>query len=319
MMELSFDDLQQYKGTNPKPPDFDAFWVLRKKEAQQAPLSYQVRKNDMIGFHNCECYDIWFTGIRGEKLYAKYIRAKTNANIPVVVQFHGYPGSSRSWFEQASFAGMGYALVAFECPGQGGHSQDCGNYMGPTVSGHIIAGIDGDAKDMYYVKVYQNICILMRLLCDLKGIDTNRIYVNGASQGGGLGTACCALHPGIVKKAALLYPFLSDFQRVYELQKDEIAYEGLRYYMRWFDPMGERKQSIFTKLGYIDVHHFASMIRNDVLFGISLSDVVCPPSTQMAVYNHIHSKKQLHFYYEYGHEEIPMFDDLLLDYLQEDD
>lgn len=317
-MEISLDDLQLYKGINPKPKDFDEFWILRKAEAQKIPLSYHLAENEMQGFHNCECYDLWFTGIRGEKLYAKYIRAKTDANIPVVVQFHGYLGSSRSWFEQASFAGMGYALVAFECPGQGGHSQDSGHYVGPTVSGHIIEGLDGEPKDMYYVKVYQNICILMRILGDLSGIDNNRIYVNGASQGGALGTVCCALHPGIVKKAVLLYPFLSDFQRVYELHEDEIAYEGLRYYMHWFDPMGERKEQIFTKLGYIDVHHFAPMIRSDILFGVSLADTVCPPSTQFAVYNHIHSTKQMHCYPDYGHEEIAVFDDQILDFLQED-
>lgn len=318
-IESSLAELETYTGTNPKPEDFDAFWRLRKAEAGQVVLNYRVEESDVKRFDSCHFYHLWFKGLGNETLHAKYVRPNTKDNVPIVVQFHGYPGSSRSWFEQASFAGMGFGVIAFDCPGQGGKSQDSGSYIGSTVNGHIIAGLDGDAKDMYYIKVYQNICILMRIIQDLSGIDHSRTYVNGASQGGGLATVCAALHPGIVKKGVILYPFLSDFQRVCALGKDEEAYEGLRYYMRYFDPMGERKQEIFTKLGYIDVHNFAPNIRSDILFGCSLADDICPLSTQLAVYNNIHSTKQIFYYHEYGHEEIPMFDDAILDFLQEDD
>jgi cephalosporin-C deacetylase-like acetyl esterase len=41
-----------------------------------------------------------------------------DAPVPLVLQFHGYPGSSRSWLEQSSYAGMGMAIIALDCPGQ---------------------------------------------------------------------------------------------------------------------------------------------------------------------------------------------------------
>lgn len=44
-----------------------------------------------------------------------------------------------SWFEQASFAGMGMAPIALDCPGQGGPSEDIGGFEGTTVAGHIVA------------------------------------------------------------------------------------------------------------------------------------------------------------------------------------
>ncbi|MFR0800335.1 MAG: acetylxylan esterase [Suilimivivens sp.] len=66
------------------------------------------------------------SGVNGEKLHAKYIRPKSMEKVPVVLQFHGYPGASRGWFEQASFAGMGMAVLAMDCPGQGGSSEDLG-------------------------------------------------------------------------------------------------------------------------------------------------------------------------------------------------
>ena len=118
-------------------------------------------------------------------------------------------------------------------------------------------------------------------------------------------------------KAAILYPFLSDFQKVFELGADEIAYEGLRYYARWFDPDGSRAEEWFTKLGYVDAVHLASRIRCEVLFGTGLADVVCPPITQDAVYNNLTCKKRREFFPGFGHEEIQAFDDLLLTFFDD--
>ena len=156
-----------------------------------------------------------------------------------------------------------------------------------------------------------------KIVRELDGIDLERVYINGASQGGGLGIICAALNPDLAKKAAILYPFLSDYQKVSELGKDEIAYEGLRYYSRWFDPDGSRKKETFTKLGYIDAHNFAHRVKCEVLFGTGLSDSVCPPITQFSVYNRLTCPKKHVFFPEFGHEEIQAFDDQIIDFFSE--
>jgi len=310
--------LDTYTGTNPVPEDFDSFWEQRVAEAERHPLEYRLEPSEIPNCGTCEFWNLYFTGIRGEKVYAKYLKPVSDRPVPLVLQFHGYPGASRSWFEQASYAGMGCALVAMDCPGQGGFSQDMGGYEGTTVSGHLIAGLDGDPRDMYYVRLYQDICLLCRIVQKLDGIDLKRVFINGASQGGGLGVVCAALNPALPKKAAILYPFLSDFQKVWELGRDEIAYEGLRYYSRWFDPDGSRKTEMFTKLGYIDVHNFAHLVRCEVLFGTGLSDAVCPPVTQFSVYNRLTCPKRHVFFPEYGHEEIQAFDDQIISFFGEE-
>lgn len=310
---------QAYMGTNPKPPDFDAFWDARMDEADQVPLQYSLTPSAIPSFDACEYLDLWFTGMRGARLYAKYVKPKSEDAAPLVLQFHGYPGASRSWLEQSSFAGMGCALIAMDCPGQGGRGEDPGGYAGTTVSGHLVAGLDGDPRDMYYVRLYQNIRVLCRIARTLPGIDLARVYINGASQGGALGIVCAALNPDLPRKAAILYPFLSDFQKVWELGADAIAYEGLRYYSRWFDPGGDRTVDIFTKLGYIDAHHFAGRVRCEVLFGTGLADTVCPPITQYAVFNHLRCRKRHILYPDFGHEEIQAFDDMLLSFFTKED
>lgn len=130
----------------------------------------------------------------------------------------------------------------------------------------------------------------------------------------GLGLACAALNPELIDRAAILYPFLSDFKLVWDLSADEIAYEGLRYYARWFDADEHQQDRWFRQLGYIDSKNFVPMIRCPVLFGTGLDDVICPPQTQCAVYNNLHCARKRYLFPGYGHEEIPEFDDMLLDF-----
>lgn len=321
-MRITVQEAEAYKdylGTNPIPADFDDFWRARISEADLLPLSYELLPTEVPHYNTCHFYDLWFCGMGGARLHAKYVFPIRSGPIPLVLQFHGYPGASRSWFEQASFAGMGCALLAFDCPGQGGLGEDLGGFLGTTVSGHIIAGLDGPPENMYYVKLHQNIHILCRIVRKLEGIDQSRIYINGASQGGGLGIACAALNPELPRKAAILYPFLSDYQKVWELGADTIAYEGIRYYSRWFDPAGERLEEVFTKLGYIDTHNFAHLVQCEVLFGTGLSDGICPPCTQFAVYNNLRCPKHHFLFPDYEHEEIQSFDDMIISFFSEEE
>ena len=233
MTASEIEALGGYYGATPKPADFEAFWQARMAEADAAPLDYTVTQaKEVPSWDSCDFLDLWFTGMAGARIYAKYLRPHSDKPVPLVLQFHGYPGASRSFAEQASFAGMGMALIAMDCPGQAGYSVDAGGFLGTTVSGHIVAGLDGPAEGMYYVRLHQDIRILFRIVRQLQEIDLRRVFVNGGSQGGGLGLACCALNPGLINRAAILYPFLSDFKLVWDLGADEIAYEGIRYYAR---------------------------------------------------------------------------------------
>ena len=308
---------RSYCGTDPCPEDFDEFWCARVAEADAVPLSYHVERVPFETGAALDAYDLWFTGMEGAQIHAKYLRPHTDEDVPLVLQFHGYPGASRSWFEQCSFVGMGMALIALDCPGQGGPSQDPGGFAGSTVAGHIIAGLDGPLENLYYVRLHQDIRILCNIVAQLEGIDTSRVYVNGASQGGALALATCALNPELIRRAAVLYPFLSDFRMVWELGLDVVAYEGIGYFSRWFAPAGERLDEAFGKLAYFDTKNFAHLVRCPVLMGTGLADTVVPPATQYAVYNNLTCEKEHHLYPGFAHVEIQEFDDLIIPFLCE--
>lgn len=126
----------------------------------------------------------------------------------------------------------------------------------------------------------------------------------GGSQGGALTIACAALEPR-VKKLAAVHPFLCDYKRVWEMDLDRDAYQELNTFFRKFDPLHEREEEIFERLGYIDIQHLAVRIQGEVLFTVSLMDTVCPPSTQFAAYNKITAPKELVIYPDFGHEYLP--------------
>lgn len=310
--EFSLSKMKKYLGTNPKPIDFDAYWDKKIKLLDKFVPKVKIKKIASKEFKSLELMEVTFKSFDGASINAKYLRPKTDRKVPCVLQFHGYPGSSRSYFELSAFASEGLAVLAMDCRGQGGKSQDLGGYKGTTVAGHIMAGIDdANLDNLLYTKIFQDVALMPKVASLLSGIDENRIYVNGASQGGALAIVCAALSRQ-VKKAAILYPFLSDYQRVFELEYDQIAYEGLRYYSRWMDPQGENLEYWFDKLGYIDTKNFANKIKCPVLFGISLADTVCPPSTQFAVYNNLNTTKQYFAYEGKGHETIHDFDDKII-------
>ncbi len=130
-------------------------------------------------------------------------------------------------------------------------------------------------------------------------VDGARVAATGGSQGGGLTLACAALEPRITRVAPI-FPFLCDYQRVWEMDLAAGAYEELRTHFRQFDPLHEREQEIFTRLGYIDVQHLAKRIRGEVMMAVGLMDTICPPSTQFAAYNKITAQKSLLIYPDYG-------------------
>ena len=150
---------------------------------------------------------------------------------------------------------------------------------------------------------------------EMPDVDMNRVGAMGASQGGALTVACSALEPRI-KRAAPVYPFLSDYKRVWEMDQAKDAYLELQEYFRHSDPTHKNEDSVFEKLGYIDIEFLAPRVRAEVLWGIGLMDTVCPPSSQFAAYNKIVSRKMMAIYADFEHELLPGFGDQAFQFMR---
>lgn len=313
LLDMPLAELKKYQGTNPCPEDFDAYWDAALEEmrtvdpqVELVPADFQVPCAD--------CYDLYFTGVRGARIHAKYLRPKNAANThPAVLQFHGYTGNSGDWWDKLAFVSMGYSVAAMDCRGQGGFSEDTGGVKGNTHCGHIIRGLQDSPDQLLFRHIFLDTAQLAGIIMNMPEVDENRVGVMGGSQGGALTLACASLEPRI-RRLAPLYPFLCDYKRVWEMDLARHAYEELRTYFRFFDPLHEREEEIFTRLGYIDLQYLVKRIRGEVLMAIGLMDEICPPSTQFAAFNKITSPKEAVIYPDYGHEGLPGFTDKTVEF-----
>lgn len=318
MFDMPLEKLHHYQGRNPRPADFDEFWDRSLAELKDVEPCIELRPAEFVCSY-AECFHMYYTGIGGARIYAKLLRPRGElVKRPALLMFHGYPGNSGEWSDKLPYVAAGYIVAAMDCRGQGGRSQDCGGVTGTTCRGHIIRGLDGPPETLLFRQIFLDTVQLARIVLTMPEVDADCVGATGGSQGGALTLACAALEPR-VRRAAAVFPFLCDYQRVWEMDLGKDPYLELQTYFRQFDPLHQREEEVFTKLGYIDVQHLAPRIRASVLMSVGLMDMICPPSSQFAAYNKITSPKQLALYPDFGHETLPGNPDRIFQFLTQAD
>lgn len=314
LVDMPLEKLLAYEGRNPRPEDFDAYWERALTEMKAVDPQIELRPSEFqVPF--AECFDLYFTGVKGARIYAKYIRPKhSSAPHPAIVQFHGYSGNSGDWSDKVQYAALGYSFFSMDCRGQGGLSEDVGGMKGTTLRGHIVRGLDDHPDQLLFRDIFLDTAQLAGIAMSMPEVDAQRVGAMGGSQGGALTIACAALEPRI-KRLAPVYPFLSDYKRVWEMDLAKDAYQELKDFFRRHDPQHKREEEVFTKLGYIDIQNLAERIQGEVMMAVGLSDTVCPPSTQFAAFNKIKSPKSYELYPDFGHEGLPGFNDKTLQFM----
>ncbi|WP_139993411.1 acetylxylan esterase [Paenibacillus paridis] len=314
LVDMPLDQLKTYGGSNPRPLDFNEYWEKALKEMRELDPQLELVESE-FQVPYADCFHLYFTGAGGARIHAKYVRPKHVVKPhPAILQFHGYAHHSGDWADKLIYASLGFSIVAMDCRGQGGLSEDKGGVKGTTYKGHLIRGLDDHPDRLLFRDIYLDTAQLAGIVIALPEVDASRVGATGGSQGGGLALACGALEPRLNRIAASV-PFLSDYKRVWEMDLARDAYEELRTFFRHHDPQHLREEELFTRLGYIDVQHLADRIRGEVMMGVGLLDTVCPPSTQFAAYNKIVSNKQLEIYPDYVHERLPGFEDQVIRFM----
>lgn len=305
LLEMSLKEMRHYQGCTPVADDFDQYWKEALAEMNAVEPEIEIRHADFQS-EFAECYDLFFTGVKDARIHVKYIKPKkAEKKMPAVLEFHGYGCKIEDWTDKLHFAARGYSYFGMDCRGQNaGYSEDKGGVRGNTREGHIIRGLDDKVENLYYRNVFLDTAQLAGIIMEMESIDQNRVGVFGYSQGGALTLACAALEPKI-KLAAPVYPFLSDYKRLTQLDIEASAYSEIKDFFRQTDPLHRREKEFFKKLSYIDIQNFADRVEAEVLMTTAISDQICPPSTQFAVYNKLKTKKDIIIYPDFGHEDLP--------------
>jgi cephalosporin-C deacetylase len=317
-LDLPLEELYKYEGRNPKPERFERYWDEALKEVAAVPLGLKLEKTEFRAVKH-DCFDLYFDSIKNSKVYCRYIRPKNvgaGEKLPVMLVFHGYGGAgpdSGSFHTNMAWAAQGYIVLAMDCRGQGGYSEDRNAVSGRTHGGLIMRGFsDSDETNMYFRNVFLDTVQIVKAAKSLPNADPDRIYATGASQGGALTVACAALNGRDIKKAAAIYPFLCDYKRVWEMDLAVHAYLDLNEHIRYFNPMCKDMDAFWEKMGLIDIQHLAPRITADIFWSTGLLDDICPPSSQFATYNKIKSKKTMEILPPFKHEWMPLVYDKIM-------
>jgi cephalosporin-C deacetylase len=314
LIDMPLEELRKYQGRNPCPSDMDEYWDAALQEMRSVdPQIKMVPADFKVPY--AECFDLYFTGVGNARIHAKYIRPDGKPEPhPAVVQFHGYYDFAGYWNTKLNYVSQGFSIASIDVRGQAGISEDTGTVKGTTFRGHIIRGLDDKPEKLLFRSIYLDTAQLAGIVMGMPEVDPERVGAIGDSQGGGLTLACASLEPRI-KRLAPTFPFLSDYKRVWEMDLAKDAYLELKEYFRAHDPLHEREDEIFTRLGYVDVQHLVKRIKGEVLMGVGLMDTMVPASTQFAAYNKITSPKQVLVYPDFGHEAIPHYTDRIFQFM----
>lgn len=314
VVDMPLEELKAYTGKNPCPADIDTFWDKALEEMRNTDPQISITPAE-FQTPTVECFDMYFTGVGGSRVYAKLLKPrKIEKPCPAVLEFHGYTGDSGPWTSKLGYAANGFIVASLDCRGQGGKSDDFESVKGTTFHGHIIRGLDDAPEKLLFRQIFLDTAQLASIVMDMDCVDETRVGAKGGSQGGALTIACAALEPRI-KLAAPMFPFLCDYKRVWEMDLCTGAYIELRDFFRRFDPLHKREDEIFTKLGYIDLQNIAKRIKAKVLMFTALRDDTCPPSSQFAAYNKMTCEKDMVIYHDFGHEALPDADDMTFTFL----
>ena len=107
--------------------------------------------------------------------------------------------------------------------GRAACSEDNSQVVGNTLEGHLIRGLDGPPEKMLFRQIFLDTAQLARIVMGQPEVDPARVGAMGGSQGGALTLVCAALEPRI-RRTASIFPFLSDYQRVWEMDLAKDAY-----------------------------------------------------------------------------------------------
>lgn len=299
--DLPLEDLQAYLPERHEPDDFDAFWRRTLDEARAAGSPASFEPFD-AGLTIVDVWDVTFSGFNGDPIKAWLIAPKAReGRLPCVVEYLGYGRGRGHPVEWLGWAAMGFAHLVVDARGQGGQwspgaTADPYPAGGPQHPGFLTRGIE-DPGGYYYRRLIADSILAVEAVAGHALVDSTRIIACGTSQGGGLALAVAGLSNDV---AALLadVPFLSDVRRAITIT-DAHPYAELVGYLR---VQRRATETAFATLDYFDGVNFAVRAKARALFSVGLMDLICPPSTVFAAFNHYGGPKDISVWPYNGHD-----------------
>jgi cephalosporin-C deacetylase len=291
--DLPIEQLRTYRTGTQEPPALDQWWadrIARAQDLAQPPVLARYRPEV---YAPLEVFDVEFSGARGDRIRAWYIKPAGAA--ATVVKFIGYGGGRGLPVEHTLLPALGFAVFVMDTRGQGG-KWSTGD-TAPANSAVMTTDITRP-EDYYYTRLFTDAVRAVQTAAEVG--PSAQVAVAGGSQGGGLSLAAAALVPDLVKVCLADVPFLCDIQRAITLAP-AAPYTEIPEFL---DQNTALIPAALDTLRYIDCALLARRITAQCLLSTGLMDTICPPSTVFAAYNEITAGKDIAVY-PYTRHAVP--------------
>ncbi len=329
--DLPPSELESYRPEISVPDDLAEFWLGTVAALRAHDLLIEITPVDNK-LALIDTYDVAFSGW-GETVVRAWLHLPAGHDpelggpLPTVVSYCGYSGGRGFPHQDTVWAQAGWAHLTMDTRGQGwasggpSETEDAAPDAGANhVPGFMTAGLLDPAR-YYYRRVFADAYRMLDVVAALPHTDAGRLLVTGRSQGGGITIAVAGLAglTGVpLQAAAPDVPFLCHIQRAVEITDENPYGEIARYLAGWRD----REATAYRTLSYFDGANLGRFATAPALFSVALMDLVCPPSTVYAAFNHwggdAEVVKRMVVYGHNGHEGGAAYQvDIQLDWFAE--
>ena len=269
--------------------DFEDYWMRAKRELAAVSPQFRLIRQEEYCTETREVFLLEMRSLGNVLIRGWYGRPLKPGRYPAILKVQGY---SSVQIPEYLYGGDDMVSLALNVRG---HGNSC-DHVDPGFQGYILHHVDD--REMYiYRGAYMDCIRAVDFLYSREEVDTTRVAVEGASQGGALSFATAALDADRIDLCIPRVPFLSDFRDYFRL----VSWPGGEF-LKWFQEHPEVPQDdIYRNLSYIDIKNLAPLVRCPVFMSIGLVDRTCPPHINFAAYNQLESPKTCKVFPEAGH------------------
>lgn len=274
----------------PTPPaDFNDYWDKTLKELAEIEPNYQLNLLPEWTTPDVEVFELEMKSLGNIRVKGYYSRPKGKENLPAVLHVQGYSSIMEPFDLDTNMA-----AVYLNIRGHGNSRLD----VNPGFPGFLINGLE--SKEQYiYRGAFMDCIRAVDFLCSRAEVDTSRLAVSGASQGGALSIATASLDKRI-KFCLPDVPFLSDFPNYFK-----IANWPQEEFKSWVSRKNASWEQVFSILNYFDIKNHAPRITCPVIMASCLFDDICPSAINFAAFNNLSSSDKEYFLYPQDGHSVP--------------
>lgn len=275
-------------------PGFTEYWDEALHELRNVAPEFIIKKDDKLSAGNRDGYIAEMKSLGGLTIRGYYFVPRTPGKHAAILHVPGYGYgfdggrpfiNSRDNVVELAICVRGHGISAdvfnpgFEIPGVWGYKL-C------------------NPKENAYRSIYMDCVRAVEFLLSRAEVDTNKVYVMGGSQGGGLTLATAGLCHNYIKGCAYFDPFMTDTRDQLKIRK--LCNEEIKSYLKYYNNECTFEDALKIQ-DLIDTRGFAEWITCPVFFTTALFDDDCPPHMGFAAFNRIKSPKTFKIYPDDSH------------------